>query len=156
MLHDVLEDYPVNYSDIKKLFGPRITKAVTLLTKIKDDKKRQYKQYFDALKEDPIGSVIKAMDRIHNQSTMTSAFSNEKKSEYLKETDDWIIPMLLAAKENFPQQNEIYDKALRVLNWQKRNTTKQISNESIKKILKIVENLNSKQRNFILENLRRK
>jgi len=46
------------------------------------------------------------------------AFTPAKKQEYSSETQDWIVPMLELAKENFPKQIPIYDRMLRTLNWQ--------------------------------------
>lgn len=117
LLHDLAEDYNIPYADIKKYFGGRISRAVVLLTKEYMGFKRLPEIYFSSLTQDPIASIVKGADRVHNQSTM-QAFKPAKKAEYTGETQDWIIPMLLQARENFPSQTTIYDKMLRVLGWQ--------------------------------------
>jgi (p)ppGpp synthase/HD superfamily hydrolase len=117
LLHDLSEDYNIPYSDIKNYFGGRISRAVVLLTKEYMGQKRPPETYFNHITQDPIASIVKGGDRIHNQATMQS-FKPSKKAEYTGETNDWIIPMLLQAKENFPQQSSIYDKMLKILGWQ--------------------------------------
>lgn len=121
ILHDVAEDYDISFADIKSQFGGRISRAVTLLTKVKNNRKRPPETYFSTLTEDPIASLVNGADRVHNQSTM-QAFSAAKRTEYLGETDDWIIPMLEQAMENFPEQAKAYSGMLRILGWQKKST----------------------------------
>lgn len=116
-LHDVAEDYNVPLTTFKDRFGPKVGKAVVMLTKVIREKKRLSSNYFNALSQDPIASIVKGADRVHNMSTL-GTFSAGKKAEYGQETDDWIIPMLEKAKENFPQQAKAYDMILRVLRWQ--------------------------------------
>lgn len=117
LLHDLSEDHNIPYSDIKRYFGGRISRAVVLLTKEYMGQKRVPASYFALMSQDPIASVVKGGDRVHNQSTM-QAFKPAKKAEYTEETGDWIIPMLLAAKDNFPSQAGVYDRMLKILGWQ--------------------------------------
>lgn len=116
-LHDIAEDYNISLITFKDIFGPRIGRSVTLLTKVFGEKKRLTKNYFLHLSQDPIASIVKGADRVHNMSTL-GGFTQKKKNEYNKETSDWIIPMLELARENFPSQKKAYDMLLRVLEWQ--------------------------------------
>lgn len=128
MLHDVPEDYTVPLMQIYRTFGTRIGQGVNLVTKKWGDVHRPEDRLFQLMARDPIASIAKGGDRIHNQSTM-APFSQAKKNSYLGFTDDMIIPMLLEAKKNFPAQGQAYDKMLRVLGYQKNTHFKPIEND---------------------------
>ncbi len=119
MLHDVPEDYTVPLMTIYKTFGTRVGQGVNLVTKKWGDVHRPEDRLFQLMARDPIASIAKGGDRVHNQSTM-SPFTQPKKNSYLGFTDDMIIPMLLEAQKNFPAQRQAYDMILRVLGYQKK------------------------------------
>jgi len=123
LLHDLSEDYNFLYGDIKKYFGGRISRAVVLLTKEYFGVKRVPEIYFSQITSDPIASIVKGADRVHNVHTI-QAFKPAKKIEYTDETRDWIIPCLLEAKENFPKQASIYDKMVHILGYKINNIVK--------------------------------
>jgi len=119
-LHDVSEDYKVPFGDLSAKFGQRVGRGVNLVTKKFDKVHRREDKLFQLMARDPIASIAKGCDRVHNQSTM-KPFTPSKKNSYLDFTDDMIIPMLLEAQKNFPQQSPAYDMILRVLGYQKKS-----------------------------------
>lgn len=113
-LHDVVEDCSVSIVEIEQLFGKRIADVVKLLTKI--DNNTQL--YYDNIALDPIASIVKASDRIHNVQSMIGVFTNQKQIEYVKETTTFVIPMIKKARRLFPQQEPIYENAKHFLRCQ--------------------------------------
>lgn len=116
LLHDVREDYGVSDHEIASRFGLAEARVVELLTKVYGGVSKSEQAYYAALALDACASIIKGCDRLHNHSTMAGAFSPAKQLSYLQETEDLVLPMLAAAKLNFPSQEpayEIIEQALR-------------------------------------------
>jgi (p)ppGpp synthase/HD superfamily hydrolase len=108
-LHDTPEDRGFGHEEIEKLFGREVSEAVRLLTKKHRGVVIPYETYFANMATDPIASVVKAVDRLHNISSMHNAgWSIEKQAEYLVEVDRWFLPMLREARDNFPEQRDAY------------------------------------------------
>lgn len=107
-LHDTVEDYPVSLAEIEQEFGSTIAEATGLMSKVIAGEKKDPAVYFDELSKDPIASICKGVDRIHNHKTMIGAFSREKQIDYLGETEDDIMPMLKEARRLHPQQELAY------------------------------------------------
>lgn len=110
-LHDVLEDFQhVTKGDIERDFGPRIATASELLAKKQRNSRKNYADYFGDLAADPIASVsvVKGLDRCHNIWTMRGVFDQEKRQLYVDEIDRWFLPMLKAARKQFPRQEPCY------------------------------------------------
>ena len=104
LLHDVVEDYNVTVKQIEDLFGTQIADAVDNLSKVVDGVKKSPDMYFHKLSTDPIGSLGKGSDRIHNFQSMPGVFNKEKQLQYIAECEEYILPMLKTARKNFPQQ----------------------------------------------------
>jgi (p)ppGpp synthase/HD superfamily hydrolase len=107
-LHDVPEDFDVEFEVIYNKFGDRVTGAVRKLTKKHKGSVKPYETYFEMMETDPIASIVKGLDRCHNVWTMKNAFSDEKILSYSEEIDTWFLPMLKAARRNFPEQEKAY------------------------------------------------
>lgn len=115
-LHDVCEDYGVTFERIGDLFGPDVEGPVRLLTKKYQGVTIPYGAYFGRMAEDPVASIAKAADRAHNILTMHGAdWSLEKQTEYVDELDRWFLPMVKAARRNFPQQEAAYENVKTLL-----------------------------------------
>lgn len=116
-LHDVREDYGVGHEVMVGRFGHRIANAVEALSKVTVDPrtglelKKDASRYFEAIAKDPVASVVKGADRVHNLSTMLRTFSLEKQRRYVGETTEFFLPMLRVARREFPTQVGVY-KAL--------------------------------------------
>lgn len=109
LLHDVREDYDVEDMVIRELFGSRVADSVDNMTKVFKNVKRDQGELFAAMAKDPVASVCKAADRIHNQGSMVGVFTPEKMGEYITETREFFIPMLKDARRNFPDQEPAYE-----------------------------------------------
>lgn len=117
-LHDVREDYDVDDSEIVRRFGSVIAEGVDTMTKTFRGTKRDEDALFARMAENPVSSIAKLGDRIHNNSTMLAAFSDEKMASYIDETVRMFLPMCKAAKRNFPDQEPAYENAKLILNAQ--------------------------------------
>ncbi len=109
LCHDVREDYDVSDEEVRLLGGDRVADAVAAMTKEFRSVRRPESEVFDAIAHDPIASVVKGFDRIHNHSTMVGVFSPEKMAEYVEETHRLFRPMLRAARHRFPDQEPVYE-----------------------------------------------
>lgn len=115
LLHDVCEDYDVTFEEIEAHFGPVARRSVTAMTKEYQGERLPADYIAHLQAEDEIASISKGADRIHNQSTAIGVFSAPKIEEYVEETRSHILPMLKAARKNFPHQNGAYQNIKTVL-----------------------------------------
>lgn len=102
LLHDVPEDYGVPHGDIANRFGPKVGRAVFLMDKNSNAR-------FESIGEDPIASVAKGGDRIHNLQSMVGVFTREKQIKYVAEAQEKFLPMLKQARRLFPKQEAAYE-----------------------------------------------
>jgi (p)ppGpp synthase/HD superfamily hydrolase len=114
-LHDCPEDYDVGFKELDSRFSTRISRATELVTKTHRGRKIDPEVYFLDMEDDPISSVVKGSDRIHNQSTIVPVFSRDKQDGYLEETTNRILPMLKSARKKHPRQYDVYRNIMFVL-----------------------------------------
>jgi len=114
-LHDVCEDYGVSNQEIVNLFGRRVGHSVELMTNQISGIKKPTASYYHEMQFDPIASLNKGIDRIHNHQRMQGVFTREKQSAYISETEEYILPMLKEARKNFPEQESAYQNIRQVL-----------------------------------------
>jgi len=110
-LHDVIEDKPVTYEEIESRFGKEVAKAVDLLSKFRFPQHGMEKadgHYYGEIGENPIASIVKGADRIHNIQSMPGVFTVEKQKRYIAEVETFILPMLKRARKTFPEQELAY------------------------------------------------
>ena len=97
LLHDIIEDHGVDIS--KHGFSDTVIKDVEYLTKtpgiILDE-------YFDVISESLTASIVKIFDRLSNLQTMVGGFSDEKIKEYIKETKDYVFPLINKVRDAWP------------------------------------------------------
>lgn len=108
LLHDSMEDYPekMDRGWLLKEFGEESLKTLDRLNK-KNFKGME--EYLEALSMDPVGSLVKLADRVHNvQSMNRGKFSIEKQKKYAQEVVDWFLPMAKKARKRFPNQMDAY------------------------------------------------
>lgn len=108
MLHDVMEDYDVPREEIESRFGKDLADSVWRLTKVHRGTKKDMASYFSEIAKDPVASLVKGGDRVHNVQTMAGVFSFIKQKEYIAETEELVLPMIARAKARFPEHAAAY------------------------------------------------
>lgn len=96
LIHNVFELTSRSEQEISLLFGPKISKQAFVLTV---DRKYQWekdykKEYYEKINSESIEcSVIKVLDKIDNLFILGTNSDSEIKNRYLKEIEDYIVPM---------------------------------------------------------------
>lgn len=108
LLHDVPEDYDVAHSYIAARFGDQVSRAVMLMDKTSNAD-------FQDIALDPIASIVKGGDRIHNMKTMNGVFTPEKQLRYAANVRAEFLPMLKRARRIFPRQEAAYENLKHML-----------------------------------------
>ncbi len=108
-LHDLIEDYDISASELERQFGKEIAFPVSLLSKRRDGYTIENTPYYLNICNDPIASVVKGADRIHNFQTMIGVFDITKQKEYIEDCKVGLLPMLKKARRKFPEQEPAYE-----------------------------------------------
>ncbi len=121
ILHDVVEDTPVELADIKKQFGAEVSALVDGVTKLnkiplasrEEQQAENIRKMFLAMSQDIRVIIIKLADRLHNMRTSVG-WDPQKRRDKAKETMDIYAPLahrlgIRAVKE------ELEDISLRIL-----------------------------------------
>ncbi len=110
LLHDVSEDCGVPVDELP--VNDATKKAVKLLTKDEDVRRKtraQAERYYKAISANRIASIVKLLDRCNNISGMAAAFSQEKMAGYIRETEDYIYPLMDTTSVRFPEYaNQVF------------------------------------------------
>ena len=135
MLHDVREDADITDLEIYNLFpeeekARRIANAVDAMTKTFRGVKREEIKLFESMARDPIASIAKGCDRIHNLQSMIGVFSQEKQRQYIEEVRTLFLPMLKSARRLHPYQVTAYENIKFVLMSQIELITASLPEES--------------------------
>ena len=108
LLHDVCNKTGVDPDELP--FSKTVRHSVMLLTKYKDPaltKEEQNIQYFDGISQDRIAAVVKLVERCNNVSTMIQVFSRERLSEYIVETETFVLPLLKEVRRTWPEYGNL-------------------------------------------------
>jgi (p)ppGpp synthase/HD superfamily hydrolase len=96
LLHDVLEDTPISYTEIESRFGREVAEGVQALTKNESlpSKREQMLDSLARIKRQPLEVwMVKLADRITNLSE-PPAYWDKKKRAYYREEADLILEQL--------------------------------------------------------------
>ena len=119
-LHDVREDYDLPDIVIRSRFGDTVADAVDAMTKTFAGSDRDLDTVFAAIAGNPVASIAKLADRIHNLDSMIGVFTTTKALQYAQETRERFLPMLHQVRRAFPTQEAAYENAKLVLTSQVR------------------------------------
>lgn len=101
LLHDVEEDTKMTANDVEDDLSPQVGDLVRALThpplKDGETKFERNMRYLENMRwEGRDTHIIKSADRLDNILTMEGAFTPERREEYLKETEEAVLPLTLA------------------------------------------------------------
>jgi hypothetical protein len=121
--HDGPEDHTKTAKEFDKMrsrinvtCGLRVHNAVVLMTDCYSDRTPKGDEfYFASMADDPIASLAKGLDRIHNHQSMGKVFSPAKQMKSIEQTRRYILPMLKKARKNFPRQEPAYQNIKHIL-----------------------------------------
>lgn len=106
MLHDVLEDCDVTEIDLEHKFNVD-KEQIEDLKALSKCKGVNTDVYYKGVRDRGIRTILcKISDRCHNVSSMAGAFSIEKMKSYVKETEDYVLPLCKYAKTHYPQYSD--------------------------------------------------
>lgn len=108
LLHDVCEDCDVAPASLP--FSETIRTGVRYMTYVRqpmEDKAEAHTRYYQAMRACPQACLVKLFDRCHNVSSMAKAFSDEKIRRYIRETKDYVYPLIEYTKECCPEYRRI-------------------------------------------------
>ena len=109
LLHDVCEDCGVEISELPVNDATR--EAVRLLTKPENFGKTdpEYRTYYEGIAGNRIALIVKLLDRCNNISSMANSFTDEHMAEYIKETQEYIHPLMKRARDEYPEySNQLF------------------------------------------------
>ena len=108
LLHDVCEDCGVAPEDLP--FTEEVKEVVRLVTKDRNyflkDGKAAREAYYAQIRTSKKAMLIKCLDRCNNISTMALSFSKRKMLAYIRETEEYIIPILNELKDHYLEYND--------------------------------------------------
>ena len=104
LLHDVVEDAGAQIEELPA--GEAVREAVRLVSynSYPGPKEKIKPLYYENIGKNPLACLVKCIDRCSNLSTMAMGFSREKMVTYVEQTEQYVIP-LLAAVKNEPRWN---------------------------------------------------
>jgi (p)ppGpp synthase/HD superfamily hydrolase len=115
-LHDIVEDHGVAVSTIHAEFGEMVGNGVDLMSDVDTQgRDKPLSAYYSMMVESPVASIAKGIDRMHNFQSMMTVFSDPKKSRYIEETRDHLLPMLKASRKKYTQQEPAYQNVKHML-----------------------------------------
>jgi len=97
--HDTIEDGGKTKSQIEVEFNSDVAHVTDLLSKTKD---MTAEEHFRRVSSDIRSILVKGYDRLCNVDDMAEVFSQKKLEEYIKETEQYVLPMLKMARRTYP------------------------------------------------------
>ncbi len=98
MLHDAIEDKRATKEEIEDFFNKGVAYLVDLLSKKGCE---SLEEYYKRISTDIRSITIKSVDRVCNVSDMVEIFSTERLKKYVKETEEYILPMMKRARREY-------------------------------------------------------
>ena len=124
LLHDVCEDCNLKPSLLP--VNETIRYAVKLMTKVPfedETKDEERRRYFNGLSDSKEAIICKAFDRYDNLNSMEGVFEEKDVIKNIKETHEFLLPVLKKAKYEYPELSDIFHTVRTML----KNTVKMMA-----------------------------
>lgn len=105
LLHDIPEDYDIGFDVIESKFGPMVKDALVAVTKVHRGFSFSFSAKMSEAAHNPIASLVKPSDRLHNLKTLHGAFTRDGGLQYIEETNGEIIPAMKLSMKLHPTQS---------------------------------------------------
>ncbi len=107
LAHDMAEDAGIAPGSLPA--GERVREAVRRVSKSEVFPKDAdwEERYYAGIREDPLASLVKCLDRVNNLAGMADAFTRERMIRYTAETDRY-YPALLETVRKVPEWNDAW------------------------------------------------
>lgn len=101
LLHDVVEDTDTALSALP--VGDTVRETVRLVSHntygSESEKEKNKPLYYGNIQKSSLACLVKCLDRCNNLSTMADGFRKEKMVKYVKQTEEYVLPLLDVVKE---------------------------------------------------------
>ena len=101
LLHDVVEDTGTAPEELP--VGEKAREAVCLVSHNtyggEEDKEKNKPLYYGNIAKNPLAALVKCMDRCNNLSTMADGFKKAGMIKYVKQTEEYVLPLLDVVRE---------------------------------------------------------
>jgi len=104
LLHDTIEDTDTKFEELAGKFGEEVAKDVISMSKIRNGSRIPDDQYYEGIEADPKLVRYKGYDRLSNALSMYLAPNWPKRTNYIKETREKIIPMVAIVDQNLAKK----------------------------------------------------
>jgi (p)ppGpp synthase/HD superfamily hydrolase len=108
-LHDVREDFHISEEELKNNFGEDVFKIVWYMTKKYRNEKITNEEYYRWLADNKDAALLKGVDRLNNLKSMIGVFSITKQKEYIKESEDYVLPLLKTSRKRYPEYESYFE-----------------------------------------------
>lgn len=109
LLHDVCEDCGIKTAELP--VSEKAKEAVKLLTKGEcfDKSEKDVRAYYEGISGNRIAMMVKILDRCNNISSMATSFTDERMAKYIKETQEYVYPLIKKARNDYPEySNQLF------------------------------------------------
>ena len=100
LLHDVVEDTDTSPDELP--VADTVREAVRLVSHNtyggEEDKENNKPLYYGNIAKNPLAALVKCLDRCNNLSSMAAGFSRAKMVKYVKQTEQYVLPLLNVVK----------------------------------------------------------
>ena len=108
LLHDVVEDTGITLEELP--FSDEVREIVGLVSFFVPEgmtKKQATEQYYEGISGNAKACVVKLIDRCNNVSTMAGSFTRRKMIQYIKETEQYVLPLADILKNQYPEYSDL-------------------------------------------------
>lgn len=114
--HDVGEPpYNIAREVYEPVFGPLAAQAISCMTKKVNGIVYPETEVFARIARDPIASIVKPADRVHNLQSMRGVFGPAKQRSYVEDVKRVFLPSIKISRRLFPEQEAAYENVKHLL-----------------------------------------